>query len=171
MDTITNRIRYLMLSLFVFGLLFSCRTSTINTIPPLYTLIPSDTPTQPTTSPQPTENTFEVSFDGSNCEVSGLSEVSTGQYLFHLNNESDRNVDIAVMHLIDNHTYQDLLNLQDHNGEPFVRVYWMSLPFYYTRDHKVWHYTLDEPGEHAILILQHVHVGMWICEPFQVTAP
>lgn len=157
-----------MLSILVVGFLCSCSTSTLNPTTPVSTTIPTNKPFQPTASPQPNQNTFEVTFDGRNCDVPGLTEVATGEYLFHLNNQSDRKVDIAVMHLIDGHTYQDLLDLQDENGEPFVRVYWMSLPYYYTKDHKVWHYTLDEPGEHAILILQHVHVGMWICEPFQV---
>ena len=85
-----------------------------------------------------------------------------------LNNQSDRKVDIAVTHLNDGRTYQDLLDLQSEPGEPFVKVNWMSQPYYFTRDHKVWNYTFDETGEHAIMILQHVHVGMWICESFQV---
>ena len=168
MEPKRNRIRYSILSLLVFGLLCSCSTSTPNTITPVFTIIPSNTPIQPTPSPGPTEVTFQVTFDGRKCDALGLSEVPTGEYSFQLNNQSDLRVDIAVMHLIDDHTYQDLLDLQNEHGEPFVRVYWMSLPNYYTRDHKVWHYSLDEPGEHAVLILQHVHVGMWICEPFQV---
>ena len=144
-------------------------TSTIPTATSEASLIPTDTSIPPTPTPQPVEIIFEVTFDENyNCVVSGPTEVSIGEYLLRLNNQSDRKVDIAVTHLIDGHTFQDLHGLQSEHGEPFVKVYWMSQPNYYTRDHKVWHYTFDEPGEHAIMILQHVHVGMWICESFQV---
>jgi hypothetical protein len=126
--------------------------------------IPTHKPT-----PQPPETTFEVTFDkDENCIVTGPNKILTGDHLFSLNNQSERKVDIAVTHLIDGHTYQDLLYLQEAYGEPFVKVYWMSQPYYFTRDHKVWHYSLDEAGEHAILLLEHVHVGIWICQPIQV---
>jgi len=129
---------------------------------------PTSTPTS-TSTPQPAEITFEVTFDeNENCIVAGPTEVTTGEYLFLLNNQSGRKVDIAITHLIDGHTYQDLLDLQEGYGQPFVKVYWMSQPNYFTRDHKVWHYSLDEAGEHAILLLQHVFEGIWICQPIQV---
>jgi hypothetical protein len=156
-------------SKYIFSVLFAavlvgCSSVLPNT--PTPTSIPANTPT-----PQPPEITFEVTFgEDENCIVTGPSEVSTGEYLFQLNNQSDRKIDIAVTHLIEGHTYQDLLDLQKSYGEPFVKVYWMSQPYYFTRDHIVWHYTLDEPGEHAILLLQHVYVGMWICQPIQVVA-
>ncbi len=122
--------------------------------------------------PEPPEITFEVTFDkDENCIVTGPSKVPTGDYLFALKNQSDRKVDIAVTHLVDGHTYQDLLDLQEKYGEPFVKIYWMSQPYYFTRDHKVWHYTLDEAGEHAIMLLQHVFEGAWICQPIQVMEP
>jgi plastocyanin len=115
------------------------------------------------------EITFEVTFDENhNCTVSGPTEVPTGDYLISLNNLSERKVDVAVTHLIDGHNYQDLLNLQSDFGEPFVKVYWMSQPYYFTKDHKVWTYSFDESGEHVILILQHVFEGVWICDPFYV---
>jgi hypothetical protein len=61
-----------------------------------------------------------------------------------------------------------LLDLQNEYGEPFEKVYWMSQPRYYTIDHEVLNYTLDEAGEHVIMILKHVFEGAWICDPFQV---
>lgn len=113
---------------------------------------------------------FNVLFDeNQDCVVEGPDQVPAGTYTFELDDRSGLNVDLNVVHLIDGHSYQDLLGLQDKPGEPFVKVYWMSLPFYFTADHVVWTYTLDEPGEHAILILQHVFEGSWICDPFLVS--
>jgi hypothetical protein len=142
--------------------------------PPKSTLeafaLPTDTSIPSALTPQPAEITFEVVFDKNyHCTVVGPTEVPTGEYLFLLNNQSDRKVDIAVTLLIDGHTYQDLLDLQSETGVPFVKVYWMSQPYYYTKDHQVWNYSFDETGEHVILILQHVFEGAWICDPFMVT--
>ena len=140
---------------------------TSNTEPTLPTTHTSESVIQ---SPQPKEITFQVTFDENhNCIIAGPTEVPTGDYLLSLNNLSDTNVDLAVNHLIDGHSFQDLLDLQSEPGEPFNKVYWMSHPFYFTRDHKVWTYSFDEAGEYVVLILQHVYKGIWICDPFQVT--
>lgn len=115
-------------------------------------------------------STFNILFDENHdCVVEGPDQVPVGTYTFELDDRSGLKVDLNVVHLIDGHGYQDLLDLQEDPGEPFVKVYWMSLPFYFTTDHVVWTYTLDEPGEHAILILQHVFEGSWICDPFLVS--
>ncbi len=161
-----NKKSKLLFALCLISILSGCSTTAQST-PTLSSTSPINTST-----PQSPEITFEVTFDeDENCIVTGPNEIPTGDYLFSLNNQSNRKVDIAVTHLIDGHTYQDLLNLQDGYGEPFVKVYWMSQPYYFTRDLKVWNYSLDEAGEHAILLLQHVHVGIWICQPIQVVEP
>ncbi len=142
-----------------------CSNITWDTSAPTLTLV--STPT-----PRSLAVTFEVIFDEEeNCIVRGPTEVPTGEYLFLLNNQSDRKVSVSVTHLIDGHTFQDLLDLQDEYGEPFVIEYWMSQPYYFTRDHKVWHYSLGEAGEYAILIVQYVFEGKWICQPIQVMEP
>lgn len=154
-----------LLSAFISG----CAAPAQETPLPEPTLPPAQTSEPPTPLPEPTEIKFEVTFDKNhNCIVSGLKEVPLGDYQFVLNNLSGLQVDVAVTHLIDGHTYQDLLDLQSAYGEPFVKVYWMSQPYYFTKDHKVWNYTFDEAGEHVILILKHVFEGIWICDPFQV---
>jgi hypothetical protein len=135
----------------------------------ILTLPPSQTSEQSNPSPQPSGITFEVTFDEHHrCTISGPKEVPTGDHQIILNDLSELKVDLAVTHLIDGHNYQDLLNLQSEPGSPFVKVYWMSQPYYYTKDHKVWNYSFDEAGEHVVLILRHVFEGIWICDPFQV---
>jgi hypothetical protein len=111
---------------------------------------------------------FEIIFDGNDCSIVGSNEVFPGNYMFSLTNNTDQKVDIAVTHLIDKHTYQDLLAMQSVPGEPFVKEYWMSQPSYFTKDHQVWNYSLDVTGEHAVLILKHVFEGAWICGQFDV---
>ncbi len=157
-----NKRSNLISSVLLVAILAGCASLAQNT--PIPTSIPANTP-----APQPPEITFEVTFDtDETCIVTGPSEIPTGDYLFSLNNQSERKVDVAVTHLIDGHTYPDLLDLQEGYGEPFIKVYWMSQPYYFTKDHEVWHYSLDEPGEHAIMLLQHVFEGIWLCQPFQV---
>jgi len=169
------------------GILCGCAIRTPNTSAPLTTNTPTrasipPTPTSPDpvvatdttipakSKPQPADITFEVTFDQNHhCVVNGPAEVPPGDYLFRLTNQSDRKVDMAVTHLIEGHTYQDLLDLQNEAGEPFIKVYWMSQPYYFTHDHQVWTYSLEEAGEHVILVLQHMFVGSWICDPFMVT--
>ena len=151
-------------------ILTGCVAHTQEISTPEPTLHPPKTLKLPTPSPDTHETTFEVTFDANhNCTVSGPSEVETGDYLLMLDNLSELKVDLAATHLIDGHDFQDLLEYQSEPGEPFVKVYWMSQPNYFTKDHKVWNYSLDEAGEHAILILQHVFEGAWICDSFQVT--
>ena len=120
----------------------------------------------PTT--EPIEITFEVTFDGNGCTVSGPTEVPTGDYSFLLNNTSDRRVKLVVGQLLDGHTFQDLVDLQTEPGDTFGIEPWMSKPFYYTKDHKIYTVSLDEAGEHVISISVYKHLGIWLCVPFQV---
>lgn len=165
----------LLIGCLLLALITGCVAEAQETPTPEPTTTPTDTPIPPTTTPKPTptpqsaEITFEVTFDEKhNCIVSGPKEVPIGDYLISLNNLSEITVDVAITHLIDGHNYQDLLAMQSEPGEPYIKEYWMSQPYYFTKDHKIWTYSLDEAGEHVILILQHVFKGIWICDPFQV---
>ena len=112
---------------------------------------------------------FEVTFDGNGCTVSGPTEVPIGDYSFLLNNTSDSRVKLVVGQLLDGHTFQDLVDLQTEPGDNFMIESWMSKPFYYTKDHKIYFVSLDEAGdEHVISISVYNHVGIWLCVPFQV---
>ena len=129
---------------------------------------PTNTDLPPTPTPQSVEVDFEVTFDGNGCTVSGPTEVPIGEYSFLLNNTSDIRVKLVVGQLLDGHTYQDMLDLQTEPGDTFGIEPWMSKPFYYTRDHKMYFVSLDEAGEHVISISVYKHLGIWLCVPFQV---
>ena len=127
---------------------------------------PTNTDLPPTSTPHTID--FEVTFDGNGCTVSGPTEVPIGDYSFLLNNVSDRKVKLVVGQLLDGHTFQDMLDLQTEPGDIFDIEPWMSKPFYYTKDHKIYSVSLDEAGEHVISISVYNHVAIWLCIPFQV---
>jgi hypothetical protein len=142
-----------------------------NTFTPEPTNTPEPSPTlEPTNTntPEPIEITFEVTFDGKGCTVSGPTEVPIGDYSFLLNNTSDSRVKLVVGQLLDGHSFQDLVDLQTEPGDNFMIEPWMSKPFYYTKDHRIYFVSLDEAGEHVISISVYNHVGIWLCIPFQV---
>lgn len=128
---------------------------------------PTNTDLPPTSTPHTID--FEVTFDGNGCTVSGPTEVPIGDYSFLLNNTSDSRVKLVVGQLLDGHTFQDLVDLQTEPGDNFMIESWMSKPFYYTKDHKIYFVSLDEAGdEHVISISVYNHVAIWLCVPFQV---
>jgi len=144
------------------------KSALTKTLKPTNTNTPKLTNTDlPPTSTHQTID-FEVTFDGNGCTVSGPTEVPIGDYSFFLNNTSDSRVKLIVTQLLDGHTYQDLVDLQTEPGDTFGIEYWMSKPFYYTKDHKIYIVSLDEAGEHGIGISVYNHVGIWLCVPFQV---
>jgi len=116
----------------------------------------------------PHTNDFEVTFNGNGCIVSGPTEVPIGDYSFLLNNTSGRRVKLVVTQLLDGHTFQDLVDLQTEPGDNFMIESWMSKPSYYTEDRKIYIVSLDEAGEHGIVISEDKHVGIWLCAPFLV---
>ena len=117
----------------------------------------------------PQTNDFEVTFDGNGCTVSGPTEVPIGDYSFRLINSSESRIKLMVTQLLDGHTFQDLVDLQTEPGDNYMIEPWMSKPFYYTKDHKIYIVSLDEAGdEHVISIAEGNHAGIWHCVPFQV---
>jgi hypothetical protein len=61
-----------------------------------------------------------------------------------------------------------LVDLQTEPGDNYMIEPWMSKPFYYTKDWKIYTVSLDEVGEHVISISVYKHLGIWLCVPFQV---
>ena len=131
---------------------------------------PTDLSIPPTQTPE--DDIIEygvVTFDGSECTVSGPGEVSTGKYNFVLNDISgEENVRIMVARLEEGRTFQDLINIQSEPGEDFSYGSWISIPFMFTVDHIVYTYYLDTPGEHAIEVGSFVPHNLWLCAPLRV---
>lgn len=159
----------------LFGLMINlaCTTSqpapTSTSLPPTVTPPPTDTSIPPTQTPkQDVIELGEITFDGNECTFSGPTEVPTGEYTLVLNNLSVQNIRMGVVRLIDGKTYQDMVNLQSEPAEYIPFIPWISFPFYFTFDHEVYTYSLDEVGEHFISVQDGLKTHMWLCAPFQV---
>jgi hypothetical protein len=132
-------------------------------------LLGSCTTTEPTqTAEQGIVEYGVVTFNGEECSVLGPTEVPTGDYNFVLKNLSDYNLRMGVVRLIDGKTFQDVVDFQGEPGRYTPFVPFISFPFYYTSDHKVYTYSLDKAGEHYIGVQDSKKTHLWLCAPFQV---
>ena len=141
------------------------------------TLEPSEIPTHTTIPdtpvPQPTETPveviYEITFDGANCTVPGLDEVTPGYHKFAFDNQGDRNFGPWAAQFLDGKTYQDFLD-EVHLGpkEPHPKPDWVKYPFYSTRDYKVWSIGLKEPGEYGLFVGSYTPWQEYPCGSFRV---
>jgi hypothetical protein len=109
--------KYLILVLSL--LVTSCATSqsipTHTSIPPTYTSLP------PTQLPP----VIEVTFDGTDCTVTGPTELPAGEHTFIFIDRFDRKAVLWLVNLDDGKTTQDLLDRQSEPGEAFPRPSWI----------------------------------------------
>jgi hypothetical protein len=84
--------------------------------------------TSPTTepSPEPAVELGDIIFDGTECTVSGPTELSPGKYSYVLKDLSDYEVIVHIHRLSDGKTFQDVLDQQSEPGEHFPNQDWMS---------------------------------------------
>jgi hypothetical protein len=98
---------------------------------------PTDTPTPVPPTPKPASETFPeydpntilVTFNGDECIASVPTELPVGEHQFVLRNLSDQFQSLWVSHILDGHTYQDLLDMQSEPGVYFPGPSWIALPF------------------------------------------
>ena len=136
----------------------------------------TSTPLPPTEPPPPTEQSKKevvkygvVTFDGTECTVSGPSEVQTGYYSFELIDTSGLNVGMWPVRLENGKTFQDLLDGQSEPGEWYPQPVWVIHPFYFTDEQQLLTTNLNKPGEHALDVGSDTPQSLWFCgPPFQV---
>lgn len=117
---------------------------------------------------------IEVTFDGNKCTVSGATEVTRGVnsiVLIDLSGEID---DLQALHLLDGHTYQDLIDLQGGPGKNYTGQSWIVQSM---RIGKKWNesiggdvYTfyLQDEGEYSIVVAKLNPIKVWFCAPLKV---
>ena len=136
-------------------------------IPPTATLTP--VPPTATLTPVPP---IEVTFDGTECTVSGPTELPTGDHKFVLKDLSEQNQVLYVSLLLDGKTYQDLLDLQSEPGEYYPKPRWsVHTTGGMRRNAKgenVYTFSLDIEGEHAIYLGSAFPHSLWFCAPLKV---
>jgi hypothetical protein len=86
---------------------------------------PAATPTSEP-SPEPVVEVGDVIFDGTECTVSGSTELPPGRYSFVLKDQSELEVNLFVSRLTDGKTFQDLLDLQSEPGEYVPEQDWID---------------------------------------------
>ena len=129
------------------------------------------TPIPPTATLTPVPP-IEVTFDGTECTVSGPTELPTGDHKFVLKDLSEQNQVLYVSLLLDGKTYQDLLDLQSEPGEYYPKPSWVvhtkgGMRRNAKGEH-VWTYSLDIEGEHAIYLGSAFPHSLWFCAPLKV---
>jgi hypothetical protein len=111
----------------------------------------------------------EVTFDGIECTVDGPEEVTRGVYYFILKDESDKRLQLWVNQILEDKTFNDLLDWQDEPGVYRSPPDWIAHPrstFSYEAEKTV-HY-LDQVGNYATLVGGFNPSSLWFCEPFRV---
>lgn len=151
---------------------------------------PSAAPTKETSSEPSTldilkelEPTFNVHFDGEDCEVEGPSEIKKGEYLFVLHNQTDLPASVTIGSYFGDGSYQDHFQWreeicggqgtkcldEDGNGISYSMATWYS-PLKTANEEELTYYKLfkvDMTREYVIWVYSDGWWG-WLCAPFQV---
>ena len=165
--------------------LASTTTETTTTVAPTTTTTeaPSTTAASTTTTVAMSAAVVGVSFDGETCDVDTES-VPAGDHAFVVTNDSDETVHLYVSILVDGHTFDELLELQEEVG---------GSPNYYPKpDWVVYEDVSSDPdarpeielsdnqsmkgralteGADAVYLGTGVPYRLWFCAPLSVTAP
>ncbi|MFW2383012.1 MAG: hypothetical protein ACN4GZ_14760, partial [Acidimicrobiales bacterium] len=130
--------------------------------------------TDPSSSPP---EIIEVRFDGSTCTATAPSVLPSGVRSFVLEDRTGEGLaDVRTMAIADDHTYQDLLDLQDEEGEYVALPPWADWPLTTFEpierelaENEIGKKLILEPGKHAIAV--GTGKGTWFCGALQVTEP
>jgi hypothetical protein len=131
-------------------------------------------------SPEPVVEVGDVIFDGTECTVSGSTELTAGTYSFVLRDLSEEDVNVLVMRLTDGKTFQDLLDLQSEPGEHVPRPLtdWLApveergTAWQKPDGGEVHTYKLINEGEYAVVLWSFATTTTpprdWLCAPIWV---
>ena len=165
--------------------LASTTTETTTTVAPTTTTTeaPSTTAASTTTTVAMSAAVVGVSFDGETCDVDTES-VPAGTHAFVVTNDSDQAGHLYVSSLIDGHTFDELLELQEEvGGSPnyYPKPDWAVYEDYNTdpdarpeielSDDQVMQVRPHTEGTDAVYLGTSVPKRLWFCAPLSVTAP
>jgi hypothetical protein len=117
-----------------------------------------------------TEKSFTVTFDGTECTLSGPREIKTGEYPFFVENLAEYTLKVYVRYLHDENTNLDFIGLQREPGMLFSIPNWASpSKSLYSSQEDVYIHFLDDVGEYSISLERGSDPHhIWICPPIQV---
>lgn len=147
-------------------------------------ILPTETPSKPTTLDllKEIDPTFEVFFDGESCEVEGPSEISFGEHLFILHNDTDLPASITLGSYFGDGSFEDHFQWREENcgGQgthcedkdgnliSYAEATWYS-PKKSAKEEQLTYYKLfqiDMEREYVIWVYSDGFWG-WLCAPFQ----
>jgi hypothetical protein len=117
---------------------------------------------------------IEVIFDGNECIVSGPTKVTTGKLVIALKDLSGEIDDLQALRLLDGHTHQDLLDLQNEPGEnnkehvPKRQSLRIGKSWNDSIGGEVYPFYLYAEGEYSISIASFNLKRAWYCAPLKV---
>ena len=118
----------------------------------------------------------EITFDGSNCTVTGPTSLPAGENQLVLKNLSEEKFGFWVSKILGDHTFQDLLDEQGEPGRFFSsftnRVSGGSITGleYGENGEEIYTIYTGTEGEYAIYLYDQVSEEyIWLCGPLQVT--
>ena len=165
--------------------LASTTTETTTTVAPTTTTTeaPRTTAASTTTTVAMSAAAIGVSFDGERCEVDTES-IPAGAHAFVVTNDSDQAVHLYVSILVDGHTFDELLELQEEvGGSPnyYPRPDWIvyedfsfdsdARPEIELSDNQSMQVRALTEGADAVYLGTSVPNRIWFCAPLSVTAP
>jgi hypothetical protein len=126
-----------------------------------------------TSQPAPPEEIIEygeLSFDGTECIVSGPTKIPTGNYIIAFNDTSVQpGIQLYVTGLDEGKTMQDLIERQSEPGEWVPKPEWA---FYGTRQwspaEKEWVHIISQAGEYVIYVNSESPDFLWFCSQITV---
>ncbi|MCK5053553.1 MAG: hypothetical protein KAR65_04710 [Anaerolineales bacterium] len=126
-----------------------------------------------TSQPGPTEDVIEygeLSFDGSECIVSGPARIPTGNYRIVFYDTSEQpGIQLYLVGLDEGKTIQDLIDRQIEPGEWVPKPDWA---FYGTRQwfpaDKEWVHIISEVGDYVIYVSSESPAFLWFCSQIKV---
>lgn len=117
-----------------------------------------------------TEESFTVTFDGTECTLSGPKEIKTGEYPFFVENQAEYTLWVGVWYPQGENTNLDFIDLQREPGLYFPVPSWgIFSKSKYSPQEDVYIYFLDEVGEYSIFLWRlEDPKHLWICPSIQV---
>lgn len=141
---------------------------------PTTTSLPSKAATLVATAPS-----LEVTFDGSNCTISGVTPLTIGEHVFLLHNDSPQRALLITGRLYEGKQWEDFLewfaehcgtpgSICDRTGEaPWISWLFETASFTAGSEQRYFQYALDQEGEY-FLVAELLDTSVWPCGAFRV---
>ena len=124
------------------------------------------------------QSVVEASFEETGCVFTGPSQIAAGDHVFVLTNNTELAVGDLLVGVLNDHTYEELHELQPWGGEwepwpggsaswPLATKGFERLERELAENQSADSYVL-EPGDHFVFVTMEYPAGYWYCGPLEV---